>query len=100
MLPELKDVILDIEKKEEKTPTLVVTSSKIRRTTISYKKLNKIDANNLSPLLLLFGTGWGLCDEIIKQADYQVEPIMKNSDFNHLSVRSAIAIVLDRLLGE
>ncbi len=33
-------------------------------------------------------------------ADFFLEPIKGPSDYNHLSVRSAVAIVLDRLLGE
>ena len=51
------------------------------------------------PHLLVFGTGFGLADEIMKQMDYVLEPIWGPTDFNHLSVRSAAAIILDRLLG-
>jgi hypothetical protein len=52
-------------------------------------------------LLLLFGTGWGLTNEMLAECDFVLEPIAglgKNS-YNHLSVRSAAAIILDRLLG-
>jgi hypothetical protein len=51
------------------------------------------------PVLLLFGTGQGLSPEIIAQCDYLLVPIDGFSQFNHLSVRSAAAIVLDRWLG-
>ena len=51
------------------------------------------------PVLLVFGTGWGLEKNLIKNADYVLEPIQGNSGFNHLPVRGAIAIILDRLLG-
>lgn len=50
-------------------------------------------------LLLLFGTAWGLAPEVINQVDGVLPPIAGLSDYNHLSVRSAVAIVLDRLLG-
>jgi hypothetical protein len=52
------------------------------------------------PLLLLFGTAWGLAPEAVAAADAVLPPIRGRSDFNHLSVRSAVAIILDRLLGE
>jgi hypothetical protein len=51
------------------------------------------------PLALLFGTGHGLADPVIQSADHVLEPIEGQSDWNHLSVRSAAAVVLDRLFG-
>ena len=48
--------------------------------------------------------GWGLAEEALAWADYQLEPIRAEAPsehaYNHLSVRSAVAIILDRLLGE
>ena len=52
------------------------------------------------PHLILFGTGWGLCEEVIDGADIVLSPICGETEYNHLSVRSAAAIVLDRLLGK
>jgi hypothetical protein len=54
-----------------------------------------------SPVLIAFGTGWGLAPEIVSQADVRLEPIRARADtgYNHLSVRSACAITMDRLLG-
>jgi hypothetical protein len=53
------------------------------------------------PVLLCLGTGWGLTDELVADADLHLEPIRGavGSDYNHLSVRAAAAIALDRLLG-
>ncbi|MES1182898.1 MAG: RNA methyltransferase [Myxococcales bacterium] len=53
------------------------------------------------PILLTFGTGWGLADEIMQRADRLLEPIQspRADGFNHLSVRAAAAIIFDRLLG-
>jgi hypothetical protein len=48
---------------------------------------------------MIFGTGWGLTSEVMEMADYRLAPIYGISDYNHLSVRSAVAIILDRLLG-
>jgi len=52
-------------------------------------------------VLIVFGTGWGLAPEVIASADVVLEPVRAevNADYNHLSVRSACAIILDRLLG-
>ena len=59
------------------------------------KRLQKSE----KPVLLLFGTGWGLAHEVIAQADVRLEPIRGSGDYNHLSVRAACAISLDRLTG-
>ena len=49
------------------------------------------------PVLLVFGTGWGLAPEIMDRADAVLPPIRGVGDWNHLSVRAACAIALDRL---
>jgi len=51
------------------------------------------------PWLLLFGTGHGLADDVVRAADLLLEPIRGRADYNHLSVRAAAAIVFDRLFG-
>jgi hypothetical protein len=53
------------------------------------------------PVLLLFGTGWGLTGPLVAAAELRLEPIRAREDtgYNHLSVRAACAITLDRLLG-
>jgi hypothetical protein len=40
-----------------------------------------------------------LADGLLESADLLLEPIAAASDYNHLSVRAAAAIILDRLLG-
>jgi tRNA (guanine37-N1)-methyltransferase len=54
---------------------------------------------NPAPLLVLLGTGWGLADWLIPSVSRMLAPIEGTSDWNHLSVRSAAAVVLDRLFG-
>jgi hypothetical protein len=50
------------------------------------------------PVLLLFGTGWGLTDSVLSDCDVRLAPIEGVADdYNHLSVRAACAIALDRL---
>lgn len=50
------------------------------------------------PVLLVFGTGWGLAPEVTSAADAVIEPIRGAGEWNHLSVRAACAIALDRLV--
>jgi hypothetical protein len=50
------------------------------------------------PVLLVFGTSWGLAPEVIDRAAVLLEPIHGAGDWNHLSVRAACAIALDRLV--
>jgi hypothetical protein len=53
------------------------------------------------PVLILFGTAWGLAKDVVAGADGVIAPIKaaEESGFNHLSVRAACAILLDRLRG-
>ncbi len=51
------------------------------------------------PLLLVFGTGHGLAPDIYANGWPQLAPV-RNGCYNHLSVRTAAAIILDRLVGE
>lgn len=92
--------IEEIEKREGKKPLIITTSAKIFSNSIEYKELSEKIMNDENPYLILFGTGWGLTDEVMEMSDYILKPIRGASDYNHLSVRSAVSIILDRLLGE
>ncbi len=52
------------------------------------------------PLVLVFGTGWGLAEEALALCPARLAPVRGAGDYNHLSVRSACAIILDRLYGD
>ncbi|MEK7209790.1 MAG: tRNA (guanosine(37)-N1)-methyltransferase TrmD [Candidatus Binatota bacterium] len=96
----LDDVILDIEQECGSKPQLVVTSARPGGKRTSFTELREMIIKDLQPFLLLLGTGWGLTDTVLAQSDYLLEPIDGGTDYNHLSVRSAAAIILDRLLGK
>lgn len=49
--------------------------------------------------LLVFGTGWGLAPGFFERGWTVLEPVRGIDDYNHLSVRAAAAIILDRLTG-
>jgi len=96
----LDDVLIDVERESGEKPLLVVTSARAGGKRASFAGLRDMLKNNTHPFLILFGTGWGLTEVIFSQADYVLEAIEGTSGYNHLSVRSAAAIVLDRLLGQ
>ena len=71
--------------------------------TLSYPDARaRLQSDEQKPVLLLFGTGWGLSGDVIRDADVRLAPIAGAAAdaYNHLSVRAACAISLDRLLGE
>jgi len=94
----IEDAAKDIEKTEGIYPKTAVTCARRHTASISYEKFGRILENGM-PSLLVFGTAWGLADTLISEADYVLQPITGTTDYNHLSVRSAAAIILDRLLG-
>ena len=95
----LDDVRDDIARNGECAPATVVTDARPHARNISYDALAEMIKGE-HPYLLIFGTAWGLTQEFIEKADYVLAPIIGRSGYNHLSVRSAAAIVLDRLLGK
>jgi len=97
----LHEVVEDIRAGSETgdSPRTVVTSARNNRRAIRFSELRQ-RLQNGKDYLLIFGTAWGLADSLISEADYILEPVRGMSGYNHLSVRSAAAIILDRLLGQ
>jgi len=99
VLPTLDDALADLEEEFGRPAKLVVTGAQGRPNSISSAELAQQLKEPAQSYLLLFGTGWGLTEEVFARADLVLEPIRGPGDYNHLSVRSAAAIILDRLLG-
>ncbi len=93
-------VIKKIEEKEGKKPLVIATSARMvgDEKLISYYDQKKVWAEQ-RPVLILFGTGQGLAPEVIDRCDFLLLPLHGFSRFNHLSVRSAAAIILEKWLG-
>ena len=99
LVPDIDDVLLDIETQTGCYPKIIVTSARTAKNTVTFAAMRQALRRSDEPHLMLLGTGWGLTDEIIDRADYRLEPVTGSGDYNHLSVRGAAAIILDRLLG-
>ena len=96
----LGDAVKDIERIEGRKPKIVVTDARPRGNMIGYGELREMMiSDKQDPFLLIFGTGWGLAEEIMETADYTLKPVSGYTGYNHLSVRSAAAIILDRLFS-
>ena len=96
----VEDAMGEIEKKEGKRPVLAVTGANFETFDGHMPDLrSKMEIDN-APCLLVFGTGWGLHASVVEQADFKLSPITGSPEgYNHLSVRSAVAIYLDRFLN-
>lgn len=97
----LDQAIDDLQNETGKIPKLIATSAKSGGTQrISFSQAKQWIQSGGDMYLLMLGTGWGMSDELIKRANYFLEPIQGNSSYNHLSVRTACAIMIDRLVGD
>ena len=85
---------------QRKPPIFVGTSAKEYPHTIAFRTLRKRIEEAKEDFCLVFGTGWGLHSSLVVELDLMLEPIRGIGAYNHLSVRAAVAIILDRLLGE
>jgi len=95
-IDEADRTISDLWKKEVKR---VATGASAHPKSIDFGLLKKLLKDETTPYFILFGTGWGLTQEVKDDSDYVLAPI-EGKGYNHLSVRSAVAIILDRLLGD
>ena len=88
------------EEKEKKPMFKIATTAKRHAGAQHWLTLKReILRRDHSPLFI-FGTGWGLHDEVMETADAVMTPICGGKDgWNHLSVRSAVSITLDRFFG-
>ena len=96
----LDEVVADMENRYGSPPRLVMTGAKNRPDSTSCDRFTQDLRDPQQCWLLVFGTGWGLTEEVMTRADLILEPIRGQGEYNHLSVRSAVSILLDRLLGD
>lgn len=100
VIPDIAAAVDYITAKEGTRPLVITTDARKYDNTVSYHEVRQEIRDTGRPFLLLFGTGWGIENSVMKQFDYILEPIYGPGDYNHLPVRAAVAIILDRLLGE
>jgi hypothetical protein len=95
----LKEVLTEIEEQTGFVPKTIVTGASLKDGLLKFTELKKMLRKDDLPYLLMFGTGSGIAKELVDKADFRLEPIKGVEKYNHLAVRSAAAIILDRIMG-
>lgn len=98
LIDDVESLFTVTEKKWGKRPKVLATCARELPTTVSYPEIKSFIQKD-EPLLLLFGTASGMSAELFDQVDAVLPPLLGVGAYNHLSVRSAVSIILDRLLG-
>ncbi|HJQ84829.1 MAG TPA: RNA methyltransferase [Candidatus Binatia bacterium] len=97
---DLDAVVADVEREAGVLPRLVATSAREGGRKLPFAALRQRLATDGRPEVLVFGTGWGLTEDVLGRVDDVLEPVRGVDGWNHLSVRSAAAVILDRLRGD
>jgi hypothetical protein len=93
---DLDQVIAAMHESNGRQPMVIATSAVRQDNSITCGEVQR-ELEQGTPVLLLFGTAWGLTPEVMQRVDAILPPINGVGEFNHLSVRSAVSIFLDRL---
>jgi len=82
-------------------PEVVMTDARPIKDCESYQSLRlKLESPEWKkPVALVFGTGWGISEVFYPQVHRVLAPLFGPADYNHLSVRAAVAAIMDRLFG-
>ncbi len=95
-----EDSLSGIARDEGTRPLTVGTSAQRRGLReMGYEELRERLASSPQPVYILLGTAWGLEGRLLARLDCALPPILGPGEWNHLSVRAAAAIILDRLRG-
>ncbi|MEZ4393465.1 MAG: RNA methyltransferase [Polyangiales bacterium] len=95
----LDAALAEIREAEGLEPELYTTCARDRGAALGYAEARLRVASRARPVVLVFGTGYGLADEVVARTDVHLAPVRPRG-YNHLPVRSAVAIILDRLFGD
>ena len=90
----LEEVLEAVSREESMPAHAVVTGARPDGPCVSHSRMREILETGDEPHVLVFGTGWGLANEVFEQSHYCLEPIRGPEAYNHLSVRSAVAVTL------
>lgn len=94
----IDETYLTIKNLSGSEPVLVSTTAKKLDKSVGYSFVRGL-MKGKKPVLLAFGTGFGLTQEFLDRCDHILDPVQGSGSYNHLPVRSAVAIILDRLTG-
>jgi hypothetical protein len=95
----LDDALADATAVAQARPLIVHTSARTSGGMATAELRARMEAAGAPPMLVLFGTGFGLAPSVRERADIVINAILGPGAYNHLSVRAAVSIMLDRLRG-
>ncbi len=96
----IKEAMESIRVETGREPVVYATTGREIPGAIPWRRIRGMLKEDKEVILLLFGTASGLAPRVIEGADGVIEPIKGTAEYRHLSVRTAAAVVLDRLTGE
>lgn len=106
LVKDFEAVKAEIFSKHGEYPEVVLTDARPLPNAVTYSEYRSEleDPTRKKPALVVFGTGWGISEVFYPEVHRILAPVygLKNDpdgEYNHLSVRAAAAIILDRLFG-
>ena len=98
VVPSFEAAVAEILQETGKTVITVATSAAEGGATVPLAEVVRTIGRG-SAHLIAFGTAWGLSEAFINDCDLLMEPISGVNGYNHLSVRSAVSIILNRMVS-
>jgi len=98
--PDLEGVGIDVERRYGFLPRMFATSAREHAASVTFEQMRRKLDEDGPPWLMLLGTGSGLAPGVLDRCEAVLEPIrpmIGPAPYNHLSVRAAAAVLLDRL---
>lgn len=99
VVPSFEAAVAEIKQETGKPVTTVATSAAEGGRTVPLADVARTMGRGGMAHLIAFGTAWGLSEAFINDCDFLMEPIYGVNGYNHLSVRSAVSITLDRMVS-
>ena len=97
----MQNVVDDIVRQTGRKPKGVATGAgPAQGDVLTFAELKDCLKKENDVYMLLFGTGSGISEKLIHESDFRLEPIKGMAGYNHLSVRSAVAVIMDRIMRD
>jgi len=89
-----------VTRREKEPPLFIGTTARPRKGGFHWLEAKRRILRERKPVVFVFGTGSGLHEEILARCHMVLQPLSGGfGDYNHLSVRTAVGVVLDRFFG-
>ena len=104
---DFEEVLALIRDEHGEEAEVILTEARPMPETVSYSRMREdlTDPRRTRPALVVFGTGWGVHESFHPAVHRVLAPVYgpegdSEDGYNHLSVRAAVACILDRLFGK